>query len=247
MNKVKGLDNIILALDQMTPAQINTFLKQTPDTFHTVKIGLELFCGHGIELIKKIHGDFGVNIFLDLKLHDIPNTVEKAIQSLLGLPIHFLTIHMSGGEEMIKRSLIESFISLPLCKILGVSFLTSLGENDFKDIFSIDLNSSSPYETLFKLGIKCKVPGIVLSAHELPQLTALEAQMNTELIKICPGIRFKEEIESGHIQDQKRALTPEMAMTLGANYLVIGRSLTTANRQLLEKRINTLQSLRNTP
>lgn len=227
----------------MNQDEINSFLSKNKGLFKTVKIGLELFCGHGTEIIKRIHGEFGVDIFLDIKLHDIPNTVEKAIKSLNGLPIKFLTIHLSGGEEMIKRSLVESFISLPHCHILGVTFLTSLGSNDFKEIFSFDTTKQSPFLALFDLAFKCKVPGVILSPHELALLKSLEIKEHRELIKVCPGIRFRDEIDSGKIQDQKRALTPQEAIKQGANYLVIGRSLTTATVQLLEKRIDTLANI----
>ena len=117
--------------------EIEQFLSKPENKIQTVKIGLELFLKYGSELVRLISSKHQKKIFLDLKIHDIPVTVERAIRSLKDLPIDFLSIHLSGGEAMIESAVREARISLPACKILGVSFLTSLHETDLINLFGI--------------------------------------------------------------------------------------------------------------
>ncbi len=135
---MKLIDRIIVALDNMNETEVYAFLDRSNHTYKTVKIGLELFYLLGPDLVKKIHDLYNVDIFLDLKLHDIPNTVKKAIRSLNGLPIKFLTIHLTGGRNMITEALDEASVSLPNTNLLGVSFLTSLGDQDFQEIYNFN-------------------------------------------------------------------------------------------------------------
>jgi orotidine-5'-phosphate decarboxylase len=219
-----SLSQTIAALDQMTLEEIDLFLSQKENTIPTVKIGLELFLKYGPQLILKIHNDYKKNIFLDLKLHDIPKTVERAIHSLKNLPIDFLTVHIGGGEEMLKAALLESRKSLPGCKILGVSFLTSLEEKDLVNLFGIS-NLEEAFLKLFATAETAGIDGVVCSAHEL----ILLKKYYPHLIAVTPGIRFSDEITGSLVQDQKRVATPIEALLAGADYLVIGRSLTKAN------------------
>ena len=214
----------IVALDQMTIEEIDLFLSRPENTLQTVKIGLELFVKHGPELVHKIHREYKKKIFLDLKLHDIPITVERAIHSLKNLPIDFLTIHLSGGEAMIVAALNEARKSIPDCKILGVSFLTSLEDKDLKTLFGIT-DTENAFLRLFSLADSTKIDGIICSPHEL----SLVKKNYPRLLAITPGIRFKDEIDSQKVQDQKRVANPNEALALGADFLVIGRSLTKAS------------------
>ena len=134
MNKI---EKIIVALDQMSLEEIDIFLKQKDNNFSYVKIGLEQFIKYGPTLIQRIHDEYNKKIFLDLKLHDIPVTVSKAISALKGLPIDFLTVHLSGGEAMLMAAASEVKKSLPGCRVLGVSFLTSLEASDLFELFGI--------------------------------------------------------------------------------------------------------------
>jgi orotidine-5'-phosphate decarboxylase len=218
-----SLKQIIVALDQMNLGEIDHFLSLPENTLPTVKIGLELFLKHGPDLVHKIHHEYKRKIFLDLKLHDIPITVERAIHSLKNLPIDFLTIHLSGGEEMLKAALNEARKSIPNCKILGVSFLTSLEEKDLTALFGIT-NSEEAFHRLFSLAESSKIDGVICSPHEI----ALVKKHFPNLLAITPGIRFSDEIQTQKIQDQKRVASPEDALKLGADFLVIGRSLTTS-------------------
>jgi orotidine-5'-phosphate decarboxylase len=216
-----SLDRIIVALDQMSLEEIDVFLKQKENTLPFVKIGLELFVKHGPSLVHRIHNDYNKKIFLDLKLHDIPVTVAKAISSLKGLPIDFLTVHLTGGEAMLKAAIAEARVSIPDCKLLGVSFLTSLEASDLKNLFGID-DTGEAFLNLFRVASISGIDGVVSSPLEV----ALLKKHFPNLISVTPGIRFKDEIESSVVQDQKRVMDPSEAFAEGSDYLVMGRSLT---------------------
>jgi len=227
---------VFVALDNMTKEEIFSFLKLCNQDLTHIKIGLELFNKFGPSIVEEIHKLYQVDIFLDLKLHDIPNTVSKAISSLSGLPIKFLTVHLSGGRQMLKQAMVSKQKYLPDCKILGVSILTSLDKEDLAEIWSVtDMNES--FLNLFKLAKDCNIDGVVCSAKELSIISSFE----NDLITVCPGIRFKDEIDSGNTGDQKRVLSPSEAFNSGASYLVIGRSLTQSDQ--LSNRIEYLRNL----
>lgn len=229
-----SLDRIIVALDQMTLEEIDAFLKKEDNTLPFVKIGLELFVKHGPELVHRIHNDYKKKIFLDLKLHDIPVTVAKAISSLKGLPIDFLTVHLSGGEAMLKAAVAEARVSIPNCKLLGVSFLTSLEASDLEDLFGIE-DTDEAFLKLFKVASHSGIDGVVSSPLEV----ALLKKNYPNLLSVTPGIRFKDEIDSNVVQDQKRVMNPEQAFDEGSDYLVMGRSLTKTDR--FSERVKSLQ------
>jgi len=236
MKQNSALSKTIVALDNLSPAEVDFFLKKANGRIPTIKIGLELFCLKGIDFVKKIYDTYNLDIFLDLKLHDIPNTVKKAISSLKSVPIKFLTIHLAGGREMVSFAIEEAKISLPGTNLLGVSYLTSLGENDFLELFDCKKSDIKfRFKNLFLLAMESNIQGVVLSANELDIVKSIENQFNKKIIKVTPGIRFNDEINSNQIQDQKRVETPESAIEKGADYLVIGRPLTMAND--LDKRI----------
>lgn len=208
------INKVIVALDNIGQDDAMNFIKSNPQlTFY--KIGLEFFLSHGKDFVKKLRNDFGKDIFLDLKLHDIPNTVEKAIKSLKDLDIQMLTLHASGGKEMLYAAANAKNEYLPDCKLLGVTILTSLDQKNLNEMFGIN---EMPIPNLVRVCEESKVDGIVCSAIDLRTI-------NTSLIKVCPGIRFKDEIGKAQ-QDQKRVMDPETAFLNGANYLVMGRSLT---------------------
>ncbi|MEA9358131.1 orotidine-5'-phosphate decarboxylase [Bacteriovorax sp. PP10] len=229
-----SLDRIIVALDQMSIEEIDVFLKQKDNTLPFVKIGLELFVKHGPELVHRIHNDYKKKIFLDLKLHDIPVTVAKAISSLKGLPIDFLTVHLSGGEAMLKAAVAEARVSIPDCKLLGVSFLTSLETTDLEDLFGIE-DTDEAFLRLFKVASISGIDGVVSSPLEV----SLLKKHFPNLLSVTPGIRFRDEIDSNVVQDQKRVMDPEQAFDEGSDYLVMGRSLTKTDR--FSERIKSLQ------
>lgn len=201
--------------------EIEHFLSQKENNIPMVKIGLELFLKHGTKIITHISKKYNKKIFLDLKLHDIPITVAKAISALEGLPIDFLTVHLSGGQEMLRAAIREAKTALPQCTILGVSFLTSLTPLDLESLFE-SKNTNEAFIRLFDMAKISGIKGVVCSPHEV---SLLKYHYPT-LFAVTPGIRFEDEIQSLQVQDQKRVMNPEDALKAGSDFLVIGRSLT---------------------
>ena len=228
-------EKIIVALDDMDKEQLDLFLKKISGKISTVKIGMELYYRYGSKIIEHIHQKHKMEIFLDLKLHDIPHTVKKTLAVLKNLPIKFTTIHLSGGSPMLKEAVLEMKTSLPSTTLLGVGILTSLNQDDIRETWGVE-NMEECFSRLVLLNIKNKIPGMILSPCELPLVRKLETKMKTSLVKICPGIRFSQEK-----QDQKRTATPQEALKAGADYLVIGRALTKADN--LEEKLAELSSL----
>ena len=227
------LKNTIVALDQLSIDEIKALLPKLHE-FEYFKLGLELFNAHGREYIANFAKEYDKKIFLDLKLHDIPKTVFQSIKSLEGLPIEFLTIHLSGGREMIKAAMEAKSKYLPHSNILGVSYLTSLGTADFKELYGIDeADINTHFKRLFRLGASCQIDGLISSPHELSIIKEIETECNYDFIKITPGIRFS----SNSLDDQKRVMTPKEAFSHQANYIVMGRAITQATdlNDVLEK------------
>ncbi len=220
-----SMDRVYVALDQMNHEEMVNLLLSSHGKIKNIKIGLEAYLKYGSGFLISIHKQFQVNIFLDLKLHDIPVTVSKAIASLSGLPVSFLTIHLTGGKEMIIEALKARDQYLPNTKILGVSFLTSLDNQNLNEMFNIDLNEKA-FERLFKLANETKIDGIVCSPNEVKMLK----NINSNIITMTPGVRFQFEIDAGkNIGDQKRVASVEWALKNQCDYVVMGRSLTKTN------------------
>ena len=179
-----------------------------------IKIGSVLFNSIGQEIILHI-ADRGFGIFLDLKLHDIPNTVKRSIETLSKLPIKMITIHTSGGIDMMKAS-VEA-VSGTEVKVFGVTALTSLDDNDSIEIFN--RNSSEQVKKILDLAELSGLDGVVCSPHELEIVNK-----RTSLLSITPGIRLRDNND-----DQKRIMTPREAIDLGSDYLVIGRPITASD------------------
>ncbi|HAZ12450.1 MAG: orotidine 5'-phosphate decarboxylase [Bdellovibrionales bacterium GWA2_49_15] len=233
MKNASALDRTFVALDNMSLKDVRIFLKSNPEIVN-IKIGLELFLAHGPQIVHILRSEFQPlqKIFLDLKLHDIPQTVRKSIQALSGLPVDFLTVHLSGGREMLLAALQAQQASLQNTKLLGVSFLTSLDQHNFQELWGIKANDIAPaFQRLFSLALDVAVHGLILSPLELAQLKG------KNILKITPGIRFAED---GKTHDQKRIATFEEAFNAGADYIVIGRSLTECTD--IKKRLRDLAS-----
>jgi orotidine-5'-phosphate decarboxylase len=204
---------IIVATDEI---KINTF-KKILDCLDSnlcmIKIGSVSFNALGHETILYAH-EKGFDIFLDLKLHDIPNTVKKSIEGLKHLPISMLTIHTSGGVNMMRAAM--DAVKGTDIKVFGVTVLTSLTDDDTKTIYQRD--TASQVNTMLEIATQAGIDGIVCSPHELNLVKQKES-----LLTITPGIRL-----SDLNDDQSRVMTPQKAIELGANYLVIGRPITEA-------------------
>jgi len=177
-----------------------------------IKLGLEFFSKNGPQGVEKMK-KFGLPIFLDLKLHDIPNTVKQSLKNVLSLEPDFLTVHLSGGYRMIE--VLQDIKKQT--KIIGVSLLTSLDNEDLKNM-GINLKSDEFVEHLVKIGVNAGIDGIVSSAQEVDNL---KKKFN-DLLFVTPGIR----LYSDKTDDQKRTKSPKSAIASGSDLLVIGRPIT---------------------
>lgn len=223
MNQSKQAQ-IFVAMDNMDDMARDTFMNDLGDAPVNIKLGLEFFSQLGPQGLIDFQKKYQKNIFFDYKLHDIPNTVAKAIRSLEGLPIKYLTIHTTGGREMIRAAMEAKNKYLPDCKILGVSFLTSLGKTDFSELWNLD-GDDKDFARLFRIGLEEGIDGFILSPHELGVVKALEEETGKTALKVTPGIRFQDQAAG----DQKRVATPQSAFADGADFLVMGRALTAAD------------------
>ncbi len=203
---------IMIALDFSSKAETLDFLNQFGDEKLFVKVGMELFYKEGPSIVTEIKA-MGHNIFLDLKLYDIPNTVSKAIHSLGSLGVDMLTIHTSGGVEMLK--LANEAASVYDLKLLGVTVLTS---QDVNELPKTDYSLEAVISDLASKANEANLYGIICSAIDIPGLS----NQNLDLNYITPGIR----LVGDDTNDQKRVMTPNSAVANGANFLVVGRSIT---------------------
>jgi orotidine-5'-phosphate decarboxylase len=208
--------DLILVLDAPSPRDVAPVLRRLAGTVRWVKIGLEMFTASGPDCVREIAG-LGFEVFLDLKLHDIPNTVSKAVESAARLPIGMLTLHAGGGREMMRRAAQAQRDHAPGLLLLGVTVLTSLGEGDLRDLGV----ASPPAEQVVRLGTmaaEAGLRGLVCSPHEI---SPLRAALGPDMRLITPGIRPRGAVAD----DQTRILTPGEAARAGANYIVVGRPI----------------------
>ncbi len=217
---MKFADRIIIALDVDTRSEALELVRKLRGKVGLFKVGSQLFTAEGPELVREIAG-MGERVFLDLKYHDIPNTVVKAVLAAERLGVSMLTLHVTGGTAMmsaVAQTLKGTNRSDPAPLILAVTVLTSLGDQDLKEI---GCHSASREQVLrlAHLAQQSGMDGIVASPAELP---ALRERFGNSLILVTPGIR-----PSGKdTDDQIRIATPLAAIQAGADYLVIGRPIT---------------------
>ena len=188
---------------------------------HGLKVGLEFFLAEGAEGTQAL-AEIGLPIFLDLKLHDIPNTVAGAVRSVLRLKPTFLTLHTSGGEAMMRAAVdaaAQGGASRP--KLLGVTVLTSLDVQDLEAVGQA-ADTKAQVLRLARLARKSGLDGVVCSPEEI---ASLRNELGPDFVLMVPGIRPAWAVT----QDQKRVMTPQEAVKAGATYLVIGRPITAAD------------------
>ena len=207
---------IIVAIDTFDLKQANAILDQLNPNICLVKIGSVIFNALGKTFLKHVSSR-GFKIFLDLKLHDIPNTVYETIIGFNDCKIDMLTVHLSGGDEMLNKAMLAA--KSINAKVIGVSILTSLDEKDSLALFNSKIEDQISH--LFKIALKVNIDGIVCSPHELEIANTI---LGTHVIKITPGIRDVK-VED----DQERTMSAKEAIKKGSTYLVIGRPITQAN------------------
>ena len=222
MNNTKQ-PKIALALDNISdPKGIAGLIDATSEWIGVYKIGLEQFVRFGppvLELVRERNRE----IFLDLKLHDIPNTVAKAVHSAIDLGVHYLTIHTQGGSAMMEAA-IAAKREYPETKtaLIGVTLLTSIGKEALKNELMVPSEPEMFVRHLAQLAVNAEIDGIVCSAVDLPAVTSL---LPERFEVITPGIR-----PSGtDTHDQQRVATPLEAAKGGATVLVVGRAVTAAS------------------
>ena len=209
--------DLILALDVPTREQAAPILRQLRGSLRWVKIGLQMFTAYGPDYVKAV-ADEGFNIFLDLKLHDIPNTVAKAVESLAPLPIGMLTIHTCGGREMMAAARAAQQQTKPELLLLGVTVLTSMDALGLGEI-GVAPTPEVQVSRLGQLAIDAGLRGLVCSPLEVAML---RKQLPADIQLVTPGIRPAG--ESGG-DDQKRVMTPAEAARTGSSYIVVGRPI----------------------
>jgi orotidine-5'-phosphate decarboxylase len=209
--------DLILALDLPSRETALPMLRQLRGSLRWVKIGLQMFTAYGPDYVKAV-ADEGFAIFLDLKLHDIPNTVAKAVESLASLPIGMLTIHTAGGGEMMAAAKHAQAQTKPDLLLLGVTVLTSM---DGAGLNSIGVTSTpaAQVERLAHLAVASGLRGLVCSPLEVP---ALRHALPPGIQLVTPGIR---PAGASGGDDQKRVLTPAAAARAGSSYVVVGRPI----------------------
>lgn len=229
---------IIAALDVPTAEQALRLATAIAPVVGAFKIGKELFVSAGPDIVRHVRNT-GANVFLDLKFHDIPNTVAKAVASAVRLDVQMLTIHTSGGSEMMRaaeKSAQDTAQSLgrPAPLVLGVTVLTSMDSNALTEI-GCEANVGHQVERLATLAVKSGVRGLVCSPLEIADLREI---LPAEIQLVTPGIRTGAE----KADDQKRTLSPREAIQAGASWLVVGRPIYAAEnpRAAAEKILESL-------
>lgn len=209
---------VFVAIDRPSLEQAMALAEPLVGIVGGIKLGLELFTAVGPEGVRQV-SSLGLPIFLDLKLHDIPNTVAAAVQSVVPLGVRFLTIHTSGGRAMMAAAA-EAAHDTPELTLLGVTVLTSLDSNDLADVGQSG-DASAQTERLAHLALDAGLTGLVCSPTEL---RALRGWLPADTVLMVPGIRPV----GSEVGDQKRVMTPPDALKTGADLLVIGRPITAA-------------------
>jgi orotidine-5'-phosphate decarboxylase len=210
-------DKLILALDVDSAADALALVRRLKPQLGLFKVGLQLFTREGPAFIRALRAE-GVDLFLDMKFHDIPQTVANAVRAAVALDVRYVTIHAGGGLAMMQAA--QAATAGSRTEILAVTVLTSLDDAALREI-GYERPTAEQVLHFARLAVKAGVPGLVCSPHEI----SLIREGLAEPIKlVTPGVRSGSEAK----QDQKRTLTAVEAFRRGANHLVIGRPITQA-------------------
>lgn len=233
-------EKIIVALDVSTTNEAREIIAELRDAVGAFKIGLQLFTAGGASFVREAVSA-GIRIFLDVKFHDIPNTVAKASVEVARLGVWMFNIHALGGGEMMRRTSEEvreicerEKIFKP--KILGVTVLTSANAETLREA-GIESDIDGQVLKLSRLAAECGLDGVVASPHETPLIC--EAVDKNDFLIVTPGVRPG----FATSDDQKRVMTPSQAISSGADYLVIGRPILRAENRIeaVEKILQEIQ------
>jgi orotidine-5'-phosphate decarboxylase len=215
-------ERIILALDINDPGEALNLVERFKEHIEIFKVGSELFTAAGPGIIEEIHLR-GKRVFLDMKYHDIPTTVQKTALTVARLGVFMFNIHTMGGLEMMKRTAqalaefsLKKNIQRP--RVLGVTVLTSIGQNILRDELGIDRSINSYVKYLARLALKAGLDGVVISPQEVE---IIRADCGRGFLIVTPGIRPL----WSQPDDQRRTMTPREAIIKGADYIILGRAI----------------------
>ena len=228
--KILKRKQIIVALDFNSIQEANSIVKLLDPEIYRLKIGKQLFAGEGPKIIENFNKQ-GFDIFLDLKLHDIPNTVYKAMKNLLNHKVWMINIHLLGGEEMIQAAKEARETTNSEALLVGVSVLTSLNEKNIKNM-GFNMQISELVKTLCMSAKKNNIDGVVSSATEVPEI---KRNFGKDFLTVTPGIRVQQKKD-----DQSRVATLEDAIKNGSDYIVLGREMTASEN--IPKMIKKIES-----
>ncbi|WP_076556727.1 orotidine-5'-phosphate decarboxylase [Salimicrobium flavidum] len=213
---MKTLHPLYIALDFSNGEEALTFLNKNKLTEVPVKVGMELFYREGPPIVRNLR-ERGHPVFLDVKVHDIPNTAEGAVRSLASLDVDILTIHAQGGNEMMRRAKAAAGNTA----VFAVTHLTSMTTETLNQELGVMGELSDIVARLATQAEECGIDGVVCSVHEME---AIREKTGERFLTLTPGIRLLE----GDHHDQKRTATPSLAKEKGANTIVVGRAITEA-------------------
>jgi orotidine-5'-phosphate decarboxylase len=216
-------DRLIVALDVPNAAQARQLVRSLGNAVVHYKIGLQLFTAEGPEFVRELCRS-GKKVFLDLKLHDIPNTVAGAVKSIAELGCSMVTIHASGGRKMMSAAVEAAASANPQLVVLGVTVLTSMADDDLADV-GLPVGAWEHTVYLGKLAQNAGCGGVIASPQEVQELRRI---LEPSKFIVTPGIRPS----GANAEDQARIATPADALNHGADYLVIGRPITAASDPL---------------
>ena len=218
---------LIVALDVSSAAAARKIVAAVGDSAHTYKVGMQLYTAEGPAVVRELVSS-GRRVFLDLKYHDIPNTVGAAVREAAHLGVSMLTVHASGGAQMLRAATEAAAIQAKAPWVLAVTVLTSLDDADLNTL-GIRENVVGQVLRLAALALSNGCRGVVASAHEA---AALREDFGQEFVIVTPGVR---PAGSGRA-DQVRVVTPAEAVAFGATHIVVGRPITAAADPAAEAR-----------
>ena len=220
-------ERLIVALDVPTAAAAHKIVAAVGDPARIYKVGMQLYTAEGPQIVRDLVAS-GRQVFLDLKYHDIPNSVASAVQEAAKLGVRMLSVHASGGGKMLRAAVEAARNTNPSTMVLGVTVLTSLDNRDLEHA-GVRGNVGDQVSRLAALAISNRCAGVIASAQEA---AALRAELGDDFLIVTPGVR-----PAGAGQDdQARIVTPSEAIAAGASYIVVGRPITEAADPATEAR-----------
>lgn len=224
--KPSAAERLFVALDYPDAASALAVAEKLAPLGVSYKVGMQLFYAAGMSVVRQLQ-PYGKTVFVDLKLHDIPNTVAGAVDSLVRQGVEFLNVHTQGGPEMMQAAVDAAYRAAdaagkPIPKLIAVTLLTSLAEKHVREFLFVESASAQEYvQHLALQAKKCGLHGVVCSAQEA---AIIREVCGPDFLLVTPGIRPA----GADVQDQQRVITPAQALKNGADYLVVGRPITGA-------------------